>query len=395
LTRIVSTASPRVAIALLLLSPAQLAFPHDDGPAPKVGEYRVVLDSITVKAFAANGGDVNPDLIIKTFTQAQTHDGQVALFGPYPDFGAGTNWPQDLGIGKLIYWHVDCVPPENLQLIIDLYDQDGGLGDLVKKILQTGQGIINTKNPAFGAAAGATADAMSAAVSGELDKEGRFPQWTSSRIAGAGSPFNMNANGGYTLSFKGSPSRNFNAHVTFQYIQRDVTCDAAGITSVINTVRGSDAAVQDLFNRLSDTDNDGHTNQTESALGSNSNSSSSTPENRVALSGNTCLDGLDNDGDGSTDAADSGCVTTDADGDGVSDDIDNCPGFVNPTQLNSDEDGLGDACDPAPTDPINGLVEPGIDQPLSVPTLSVFGLLLLGLATALGGWFLLGGRVGH
>jgi hypothetical protein len=49
-------------------------------------------------------------------------------------------------------------------------------------------------------------------------------------------------------------------------------------------------------------------------------------------------------------AADEGCRVelSDADGDGVSDDVDNCPGVYNPDQEDSDSDGYGDACDTAP-----------------------------------------------
>jgi hypothetical protein len=40
----------------------------------------------------------------------------------------------------------------------------------------------------------------------------------------------------------------------------------------------------------------------------------------------------------------------DADGDGVCESYDNCPLIANPTQLDSDNDGAGDACDAAPSD---------------------------------------------
>lgn len=39
------------------------------------------------------------------------------------------------------------------------------------------------------------------------------------------------------------------------------------------------------------------------------------------------------------------CIPVDGDGDGVNDDVDNCPTTVNPDQTNTDGDGQGDACD--------------------------------------------------
>lgn len=41
----------------------------------------------------------------------------------------------------------------------------------------------------------------------------------------------------------------------------------------------------------------------------------------------------------------SGCLTQDRDGDGVPDNIDNCPDVYNPDQLDSNGDGTGDACE--------------------------------------------------
>ncbi|MBI5266827.1 MAG: thrombospondin type 3 repeat-containing protein [candidate division Zixibacteria bacterium] len=43
----------------------------------------------------------------------------------------------------------------------------------------------------------------------------------------------------------------------------------------------------------------------------------------------------------------------DADGDGITDVLDNCPAVANANQLDTDHDGLGDACDLCATDPLN------------------------------------------
>ena len=62
----------------------------------------------------------------------------------------------------------------------------------------------------------------------------------------------------------------------------------------------------------------------------------------------------DSDNDGVGDA----CNTpsnTDTDGDGVNNNADNCPAAANPKQEDFDKDGIGDACDPTPIPPLSQL----------------------------------------
>jgi len=118
-----------------------------------------------------------------------------------------------------------------------------------------------------------------------------------------------------------------------------------------------------------DTDLDGYCDLTENKalIGSDPNDITETPESYVidfsitggaTPAGNvqpaltapqSCTDGVDNDDDGLTDAADPGCTcntATDADCDGVlNDGSDNCPAAWNPEQTNRDGDALGDVCD--------------------------------------------------
>jgi hypothetical protein len=53
----------------------------------------------------------------------------------------------------------------------------------------------------------------------------------------------------------------------------------------------------------------------------------------------------------------------DADGDGVEDDIDNCPGVQNPDQLDSDGDGVGNACEICCVDRVGNADGAGGDEP--------------------------------
>jgi hypothetical protein len=54
-----------------------------------------------------------------------------------------------------------------------------------------------------------------------------------------------------------------------------------------------------------------------------------------------------------------GEASTDADGDGITDDADNCPTVANPNQTDADGDGRGDACDSYTF----GFFRPPVDNP--------------------------------
>lgn len=320
-------------------------------PGTKIGEYRVTLNWVRVDTFAAGFlGDPTPDVFLRTFTQAATHDGQTAVFGVFNDLPVGTK----KGIGRLIYWHLDCKPSENLQLIVDMGDVDGGLGPLVNGLLSAGAGIVALKEPLLGGAANAAADYLSMAIDEELSSMGAFPQW-----ATAG--FTKGDNSGeWIMSFAnaGALPRSFSFSVTFQYVPHDeYPCTVDGRSRASDDIRRSDEAVQDLFRRLGDDDRDGYTNDEERALGSNPNDPKSVPENRQARQSQqprgqeaelppspSCFDGVDNDKDGTVDSLDGGCRAPNTDGDAVGD-YDNCPRVRNDDQANADDDGYGNACD--------------------------------------------------
>jgi endonuclease G, mitochondrial len=93
-----------------------------------------------------------------------------------------------------------------------------------------------------------------------------------------------------------------------------------------------------------DDDNDGVSDTAEIAAGSDPLNANSKPE---------VCDGVDNDlnegiDEGFPDSDHDGradCVDNDADNDGVPDATDNCPSTPNPTQADSDNDGIGNACE--------------------------------------------------
>jgi len=68
---------------------------------------------------------------------------------------------------------------------------------------------------------------------------------------------------------------------------------------------------------------------------------------------NTCTDGNACTADACVGGVCQSSPTTDVDNDGVCSPPDNCPTVANSDQADVDQDGLGDACDPCPLDPLN------------------------------------------
>ena len=93
-----------------------------------------------------------------------------------------------------------------------------------------------------------------------------------------------------------------------------------------------------------DDDGDQFADRAEQYAGSSLINAASKPE-FLGL-GTTCSDALDNDGDGTRDMGDAGCV--DGDNDRVPNATDNCPTTINPDQTDRDADGIGDSCDATP-----------------------------------------------
>jgi hypothetical protein len=90
-----------------------------------------------------------------------------------------------------------------------------------------------------------------------------------------------------------------------------------------------------------DTDDDGDSvPDTSDAFPLNSAESVDTDGDGIGNNADT-----DDDNDGVTDASDPAPLNVDADADGVKDGLDNCPSIANANQLNTDQDGSGNACD--------------------------------------------------
>ncbi len=155
--------------------------------------------------------------------------------------------------------------------------------------------------------------------------------------------------------------------VPFGYVSNDYDCDDSdplihiSATEICNTldddcdglIDDADPDVIDLVTWFEDADEDGYGNPdviettcyTPAGYVNNDQDCDDTNEN--IHPGAEICNGLDDDCDGETDEG-IGCESSDGDGDGVEDELDNCPSLENPDQQDGDCDGVGDVCDLCP-----------------------------------------------
>jgi hypothetical protein len=221
---------------------------HEDEDSTKIGEYRVVLNSIKVLSFDDNGPlgieEAAPDLFIKTFTQAETHVGQTAAFGEFTDTPVGNV----VGIGKLIYWHLDCPDSEELQLIVDVGDRDdGGFAEVLAVALRVGQGILTTEQPQAAPAINAALQEILKAIDAELKADDQFPQFSSGGFTiddNAGTLVKQSAVGGIGMTGQ------YEFSATFTYRERNQTCTAKHIFELQKKLVDFDSEVKVIKERL-------------------------------------------------------------------------------------------------------------------------------------------------
>lgn len=235
---------------LISASVASVAEGHWDGPAAQIGEYRVTINSLKPTAFDDNAPfgifeEANPDIEIHTFTQAETHEGMEWVSKLFEDAPVGNV----IGLGDLIYWHLDCPDSEDLQLIVDVLDLDEFPAKELQKALEAAAGA--GLNGRIVSAGSALIPLIAAMVKGN----DRFGQWASNGFSIGddsgthdispaapgpgtfGQPVGLDE-GSYEFSF------------TAEYTTHDLACTPCNIIETAKTIAQTDAVIKEVADKL-------------------------------------------------------------------------------------------------------------------------------------------------
>lgn len=236
--RTIAVSAAITAAALLCLGTVIL--PAHTGPlSNRIGEYRVVLNWVKVLSFS--DGDPNPDLFIKTFSQAETHVGQIAAFGEFADERVGAQ----VNIGRLIYWHLDCAPSEKLRLTVDVGDRDNGdFAAVLAAALKAGGGIVAQQQPAAAPVVNAAVQELIGAIDAELKADDQFPQFSS------GDGFTIPDNAGTLVRQSGiggvGMTGQFEFSATHEYVERRTRCTDNSVFELQKLIVTNDSEVRTI-----------------------------------------------------------------------------------------------------------------------------------------------------
>jgi hypothetical protein len=243
-----------VAVPAVILTGAALCIvtallpAHSGPPSNRIGEYRVVLNWIRVLSFADNAfifSEPNPDLFIRTFSQAETHVGQIAAFGEFADTRVGTQ----TNIGRLIYWHLDCAPSEKLRLTVDVGDRDNGaFAAILAAALKAGGGIVAQQQPTAAPVVNAAVQELIGAIDAELKADDQFPQFSS------GDGFTILDNAGTLVRQSGiggvGMTGQYEFSATHEYVERRTRCTDRSIFELQKLIVDNDAEVRAIKERV-------------------------------------------------------------------------------------------------------------------------------------------------
>lgn len=242
------TVPAALSAAALLYTIAENVPAHTGPLSNRIGEYRVVLNWVKVLSFADNAfifPEPNPDLFIRTFSQAETHVGQIAAFGEFTDTRVGAQ----KDIGRLVYWHLDCAPSEKLRLTVDVGDRDNGeFATVLAAALKAGGGIVAQQQPAAAPVVNAAVQELIGAIDAELKADDQFPPFSS------GDGFTIPDNAGTLVRQSGiggvGMTGQFEFSATHEYVERRRRCTDNSLFELQKLIVSNDAEVRSIKESL-------------------------------------------------------------------------------------------------------------------------------------------------